>query len=138
MNRKTKYALLSLLLTLCILLAGCFPSPAAKHTAPFSLSAVPAYSGSPYVAINDNVPYFSEDDYTTQSYESYSELDRLGSLPPSQRQGAAQTAAAQLSMPGLGDYSEALNEYIKRRLEEDGLQTDRLSAKEVERFLQYL
>lgn len=78
MNRKTKYALLSLLLTLCILLAGCFPSPAAKHTAPFSLSAVPAYSGGPYVAINDNVPYFSEDDYTTQSYESYSELDRLG------------------------------------------------------------
>lgn len=78
MNRKTKYALLSLLLTLCILLAGCFPSPAAKHTALFSLSAVPAYSGSPYVAINDNVPYFSEDDYTTQSYESYSELDRLG------------------------------------------------------------
>ena len=50
----------------------------------------------------------------------------------------AQTAAAQLSMPGLGDYSESLNEYIKRRLEEDGLQTDRLSAKEVERFLQYL
>ncbi len=78
MNRKTKYALLSLLLTLCILLAGCFPSPAAKHTATFSLSAVPAYSGSPYVAINDNIPYFSEDDYTTQSYESYSELDRLG------------------------------------------------------------
>ena len=78
MNRKTKYALLSLLLTLCILLAGCFPFPAAKHTASFSLSTVPAYSGSPYVAINDNVPYFSEDDYTTQSYESYSELDRLG------------------------------------------------------------
>lgn len=52
--------------------------------------------------------------------------------------GGAQTAAAQLSMPGLGDYSESLNEYIKRRLEEDGLQTDRLSAKEVERFLQYL
>lgn len=52
--------------------------------------------------------------------------------------GGAQKAAAQLSMPGLGDYSESLNEYIKRRLEEDGLQTDRLSAKEVERFLQYL
>ena len=52
--------------------------------------------------------------------------------------GGGQTAAAQLSMSGLGDYSESLNEYIKRRLEEDGLQTDRLSAKEVEQFLQYL
>lgn len=52
--------------------------------------------------------------------------------------GGGQTAAAQLSMSGLGDYSESLNEYIKRRLEEDGLQTDRLSRKEVEQFLQYL
>ena len=52
--------------------------------------------------------------------------------------GGGQTAAAQLSMSGLGDYSESLNEYIKRRLQEDGLQTDRLSAKEVEQFLQYL
>ena len=52
--------------------------------------------------------------------------------------GGGQTAAAQLSMSGLGDYSESLNEYIKRRLQEDGLQTDRLGAKEVEQFLQYL
>lgn len=52
--------------------------------------------------------------------------------------GGAQTAAAQLPMSSLGDYSESLNEYIKRRLEEDGLQTDRLSRKEVEQFLQYL
>lgn len=43
-----------------------------------SLSSIPAFAGSPYVAVNDNVPYFSDDDYTTQSYEYYSDLDNLG------------------------------------------------------------
>ena len=30
------------------------------------------------MAVNDNVPYFTEDDYTTNSFESYSDLDALG------------------------------------------------------------
>ena len=30
------------------------------------------------MAVNDNVPYFTEDDYTTNSFESYSDLDELG------------------------------------------------------------
>ncbi len=42
------------------------------------LSDIPAYSGDAYVAVNDNVPDFSEDDFTTDSFESYSELDYLG------------------------------------------------------------
>lgn len=33
---------------------------------------------SPYRVINDNVPYFTKEDYTTSSYESYSPLDHLG------------------------------------------------------------
>ena len=44
----------------------------------FSVTDIPAYSGTPYVAINDNVPQFSETDLTTTSYEFYSELDELG------------------------------------------------------------
>ncbi len=44
----------------------------------FDYSAVPEYSGSPYVAVNNNVPYFTEKDYTTDSYETYGELDSLG------------------------------------------------------------
>lgn len=43
-----------------------------------SLSSIPAFSGKPYVAINSNVPSFSESDYTTKSYEYYSDLDNLG------------------------------------------------------------
>ena len=44
----------------------------------FSISDIPDYSGSPYVEVNDNVPYFTDDDYTVESYEYYSDLDDLG------------------------------------------------------------
>lgn len=39
---------------------------------------IPAYSGKPYIAINNNVPYFTDRDLTTKSYEYYSNLDSLG------------------------------------------------------------
>lgn len=39
---------------------------------------IPAYSGSPYVVLNNNVPSFEESDLTTTSFESYSALDSLG------------------------------------------------------------
>ena len=42
------------------------------------LAAVPWYTGTPYVPINDNKPYFTENQYTQKSYEYYSELDALG------------------------------------------------------------
>ena len=48
-----------------------------KGTA-FSLSDIPEYTTSPYYVVNDNVPYFSDDDLTTNSFEYYSELDVLG------------------------------------------------------------
>lgn len=44
----------------------------------FSIADIPAYSGSPYVVVNDNNPYFSDDELTVTSFESYSELDYLG------------------------------------------------------------
>lgn len=46
----------------------------------FSLSAVPAYSGTAYVTINNNVPYFTEADVEVArtSYEVYGELDSSG------------------------------------------------------------
>ena len=42
------------------------------------LQQIPEFSGTPYVQINGNVPYFTEDDMTTDSYESYAPLDALG------------------------------------------------------------
>lgn len=43
-----------------------------------SVNNVPAFSGTPYVVINNNKPEFSEKDITNQSFEFYSELDALG------------------------------------------------------------
>ncbi len=38
-----------------------------------------AYSGNPFILINNNVPYFSEEEKTcTDAFEKYSELDELG------------------------------------------------------------
>ena len=42
------------------------------------VGTIPEYSENPYVVINDNIPSFSEDDITTESFEQYSELDILG------------------------------------------------------------
>ena len=49
-----------------------------ENSRSFSLANVPAYSGKAYVAINNNEPFFSQADYTTQSFERYCELDALG------------------------------------------------------------
>ena len=38
---------------------------------------IPEYSGEPYIVLNNNVPDFTEDDYTTTSFEKYSNLDAL-------------------------------------------------------------
>ena len=43
----------------------------------FDYNEVPAYSGKLYAEMNGNIPYFSQDDYTTDSYESYANLDSL-------------------------------------------------------------
>lgn len=48
-------------------------SPAAS----VSLDAVPAYSGNPYVVINENQPDFKLEDLTLSEFELYSELDYM-------------------------------------------------------------
>lgn len=44
----------------------------------FEPADVPDYSGDPYIAVNNNEPYFTADDLTTEAFENYSELDALG------------------------------------------------------------
>ena len=68
-------------------------SGTSSATGTFSLSDVPEYSGSPYVAVNGNVPYFTEDDLTDVSFESYSDLDSLG------RCGVAYASVSTDTMP---------------------------------------
>ena len=42
------------------------------------VSSIPEYSSSPYVTINNGNPFFDENDFTTESFENYSDLDSLG------------------------------------------------------------
>ncbi len=42
-----------------------------------SVEEIPEYFGDPYIAINGGIPFFLEEEYTTQSFEEYSELDYL-------------------------------------------------------------
>ena len=67
--------------------------PAGEGTSAFSLREIPAYSGTPYTEVNGNKPYFTEEELTTQSFETYSELDSLG------RWGVAYANVGQDLMP---------------------------------------
>ena len=74
-------SLLVLLLCFVVVLSGCQTTlnvTDETSSVVSSLEEVPAYSGSPYVEINGNQPDFSQDQETTESFESYSELDSLG------------------------------------------------------------
>ena len=77
MNR-TRISLTAALLSLCLLLSGCMMPPAEGTVSSFSLEDIPAWSGEPYVAVDGNQPDFPEEDMTSVSFETYSELDTLG------------------------------------------------------------
>ena len=92
--RKLTQTLALLVLTLSLLLGGCAqpaPGPSgsqsgststASETAA-SLDDIPAFSGEPYVVIDDNQPSFTASELTTSSFESYAPLD---SRPDGSRQ----------------------------------------------------
>lgn len=58
-----------------------------------SVQDVPAFSGEPFVVINQNEPEFAAEDLVTESYEYYSSLDVLG------RCGYAMACVGQNLMP---------------------------------------
>ena len=63
----------------------------------FDLSTIPEYSSSPYIEINNSIPYFTEEDYSTDSFEKYSNLDQYG------RCGVAFANICKEIMPPDGD-----------------------------------
>lgn len=44
----------------------------------YTLDTIPEYSSEPYVTINNNIPNFNNEDFTTNSFEDYSDLDDYG------------------------------------------------------------
>lgn len=69
----------------------------------FDLASIPEYSDSAYVVLNNNVPDFDESDYTTESFEEYSELDNLG------RCGVAFANICKETMPKEDDERESIS-----------------------------
>ena len=74
-----------LILLLCLLpmllFGGCrsvFPADTGSGETAFTLDSVPEYQGTAYYVVNNNVPFFDGSEDTAGSYETYSELDRLG------------------------------------------------------------
>lgn len=55
---------------------------ATQTSSSFDLSTIPAYTGNPYIEVNNNTPYFKASDLTTRSYETYGDLDSLGRCGP--------------------------------------------------------
>ena len=109
-NKKIRYLIGSILLSLSFVLGACSQSAGSQQTevntelsgekdtgspeqSSFDLSQVPAYSGEPYVVVNNNIPFFKDSDLTTETFEKYSDLDSLG------RCGAAYANVCQEIMP---------------------------------------
>ncbi|MCI8630552.1 MAG: DNA/RNA non-specific endonuclease [Firmicutes bacterium] len=43
-----------------------------------TIESIPEYAGEPYIVLNNNEPDFDEEYFTTESFETYSDLDSLG------------------------------------------------------------
>ena len=77
LNWKIKIRVLAMMVCLALMMqsaSGCGKTIAET----FDFAAVPAYDGKAYVAVNDNVPFFTEEELSSASYETYGELDPLG------------------------------------------------------------
>lgn len=91
-----------LLITACIImsiLCGCentavvLPDTSETKAVVGTNSIYPEYTGSPFYEVNGNVPFFSDDDMVSASYEDYSELDSLN------RPGVAMACLGTETMP---------------------------------------
>ena len=83
MKKIIRLALTSLLLAVLLIAGQMFPGlftgeNTATSPAEDILTQVPEYAGEPYAEINENIPDFSSEMMTAESWESYSNLDLLG------------------------------------------------------------
>ena len=74
--KKRIISAMLILAALLILTVGC--SAEMIEGPSVTLESIPEYSGAAYVAVNDNEPYFTQDEITDEAFEMYSDLDALG------------------------------------------------------------
>ena len=97
-NKKLLTTFITMLLLLIIICISEKILPQNVEVANYNnLIEVPEYNGQIYVKINNNIPYFTKEDYTTESFENYSKLDEKG------RCGIAYANICKEIMPPDGD-----------------------------------
>lgn len=71
---RRKKILLPVILAVNLIFSGCNLAKADST----DLAAIPEYTGSAYTVLNDNIPDFPKEDFTEESFETYSDMDSLG------------------------------------------------------------
>lgn len=99
--KRTSLRILALLFAFLLCFTSCDflkPSGGDAPAGNVSLDTIPAFSGKPYVEINGNVPFFTEEELKkTDCFEFYSDLDSLG------RCGVVYAVCGKDTMPPKGD-----------------------------------
>ena len=84
---RRRAGMLLALFLLMTTLPGCVWEEAVSYT----LEEVPAYTGEPWVILNENIPDFPQEDKTSVSFERYSQLDYFGRCGPAYANVGAET-----------------------------------------------
>ena len=111
-NKNIKH-ILTLILLAIIIIIGIFTNNNYNEnntnntnntqTITYTLENIPEYSSNPYININNDKPNFNESDFTTESFEIYSDLDDLG------RCGVAFANLSKETMPKDDDKRKSLD-----------------------------
>lgn len=87
MSKNAKIKLISAILSLVLVVAiyvvadilyeETHPGDVIEVTA-FDLGSIPEYGGEPYCLVNGGTPFFTDNELTSEAFESFAELDELG------------------------------------------------------------
>ncbi|MBO5179492.1 MAG: DNA/RNA non-specific endonuclease [Clostridia bacterium] len=95
--KRNRLLFVILLFIFCLCLVGManeeYGNVRATNEIIIDLNDIPEYTDKPYIVINNNIPFFLDDEMTNISFEDYSEIDWLG------RCGAAISSIGKDIMP---------------------------------------
>ena len=96
-NRNIFITVITILVFLCVAyqneIKGFMTDPLVEPAPTYKIENIPQYSGEAYVTINENKPNFTNEDYTKDTFELYSDLDILN------RAGVAFAKVSKETMP---------------------------------------
>ena len=96
-NRNIFITVITILVFLCVVyqneIKSFMTEPLVEPAPTYKIENIPQYSGEAYVTINENKPNFTDEDYTKDTFELYSDLDILN------RAGVAFAKVSKETMP---------------------------------------